>query len=141
MNVSVASQLISLLGGGALGIGTGLLYDVLRCLRWRSSGPIRRVLLDLLFWLCTVAALFFWSVCACGGVVQVSVCAALFLGAAAYLRVFSPLCLPALDGLLGLLSSFLYLIGAPFRLFCRLVGKSINFFENFFKKHFSFSVE
>lgn len=141
MSVSVASQLTALLGAFALGLGVGLLYDLLRCLRWRSSGPIRRTLSDLLFWLCTTAALFFWSIRACGGLVHFSICAALFLGAAAYLRALSPLCLPALHGLLGLFSSFLHLIGAPFRLFCRIVGKSINFLEIFFKKHFSFSTE
>ncbi len=141
MSVSVASQLTALLGGAVLGIGVGLLYDLLGSVRRRLSGPIRRSLLDLLFWLCTTAALFLWSVCAGGGVVQVSVCAALFLGTAAYLRTLSPFCRNAFDALIGLLSSFLHFVGAPFRLFCLLVSKSINFFENFFKKHFSFSAE
>lgn len=141
MSVSVASQLTALLGGAALGVGVGLLYDGLGSVRRRISGPIRRSLLDLLFWLCTTAALFLWSVRAGGGVVQVSVCAALFLGTVGYLRVLSPVCRNAFDALIGLLSSILHLIGAPFRLFCRLSSKSINFFENFFKKHFSFPPE
>ena len=58
MSVSVASQLTALLGGAALGVGVGLLYDGLGSVRRRISGPIRRSLLDLLFWLCTTAALF-----------------------------------------------------------------------------------
>ena len=130
MSVSVASQLTALLGGAALGVGVGLLYDGLGSVRRRISGPIRRSLLDLLFWLCTTAALFLWSVCA-----------ALFPGAVGYLRVLSPVCRNAFDALIGLLSSILHLVGAPFRLFCRLGSKSINFFENFFKKHFSFPPE
>ena len=167
MSVSVASQLTALLGGAALGVGVGLLYDGLGSVRRRISGPIRRSLLDLLFWLAATAALLLWSlvmeqglvrfytvfaillggvayffsVRAGGGVVQVSVCAALFLGTVGYLRVLSPVCRNAFDALIGLLSSILHLIGAPFRLFCRLGSKSINFFENFFKKHFSFPPE
>ena len=95
--------------------------------RRRISGPIRRSLLDLLFWLCTTAALFLWSVRAGGGVVQVSVCAALLLGTVGYLRVLLRSAGMPLMRLSAFLSSILHLIGAPFRLFCRLGSKSINF--------------
>ena len=96
-------------------MATGLFYDLLRCVRYRVRGRIFCALLDLLFWCAVTAALFLWSVAAGRGVVRFSVCAALFLGAAAYLHFFSPVCFPLLSTLTGLLIRLARLLGAPFR--------------------------
>ena len=96
MTVTVWEQAYSLLGGLVLGVATGLLYELLRCVRYRVRGRIFCALLDLLFWLLVTVALFLWSVAAGRGVVRLSVCAALFLGCAGYLHFLSPPLLPHL---------------------------------------------
>ena len=51
MTVTLAQQVRCLLGALALGCGVGFVYDVLRCLRWRTRRALGRMVLDLLFWL------------------------------------------------------------------------------------------
>ena len=141
MNISVWEQAHSLLGALLLGIATGLTYDLLRTIRWRFRSRIFCGILDLLFWLAVTAALFLWSVAAGRGVVQISVCAALFLGAVVYFRFLSPLFFPILSWLTGLVFNFFRLLLTPLRFFRRLAGKIKKIFVLFFKKHFSFSGE
>lgn len=138
MTVTVWEQAHSLLGGLLLGVATGLLYDLLRCVRYRVRGRIFCALLDLLFWCAVTAALFLWSVAAGRGVVRLSVCAALFLGGAAYLHFFSPLCFPALSTLIGFALRLLRLLFSPLGFLARLTRNTAKKFALFFKKHFSF---
>lgn len=138
MTVTVWEQAHSLLGGLLIGVATGLFYDLLRCVRYRVRGRIFCALLDLLFWCAVTAALFLWSVAAGRGVVRFSVCAALFLGAAAYLHFFSPVCFPLLSTLTGLLIRLARLLGAPFQAAGRLARRCAKKFTLFFKKLFSF---
>ena len=71
-------------------MATGLLYELLRCVRYRVRGRIFCALLDLLFWLLVTVALFLWSVAAgrgwCG-----SASAPLCFWGAGYLHFLSPL--------------------------------------------------
>jgi hypothetical protein len=141
MSVSVASQAYSLAGALLLGTLVGLFYDLLRALRRRMAGVIFGAVLDLLFWLAVTATLFLWSLAAGNGVVQLSVCAALFLGGVFYFRHLSPLLYPLVDALVGCLARFIGLLLAPFRLIGALVSKIGLFFAKILKKHFSFSSE
>lgn len=138
MTVTVWEQAYSLLGGLLLGVATGLLYELLRCVRYRIRGRIFCALLDLLFWLLVTAALFLWSVAAGRGVVRLSVCAALFLGCAGYLHFLSPFCFPAFFAFTGLIARLFHLLLSPFRLFKRLGNAVSKKFSGFFKKLFPF---
>ena len=138
MTVTVLEQAHSLLGALLLGVGAGLWYDLLRCLRYRIRSRVIAIALDLLFWLAVTAAIFVWSVAAGGGKVQISVCAALFLGGVVYFRFFSRLFFPILSALVRLLSQLLHLLLTPLIWLKRAAGRVRNFFINFCKKHFSF---
>lgn len=138
MTVTVWEQAYSLLGGLVLGVATGLLYELLRCVRYRVRGRIFCALLDLLFWLLVTVALFLWSVAAGRGVVRLSVCAALFLGCAGYLHFLSPLCFPTFFALTGLIARLFHLLLSPFRLLKRLGDAVSKKFTGFFKKLFPF---
>lgn len=138
MTVTVWEQAYSLLGGLLLGVATGLLYELLRCIRYRVPGRIFCALLDLLFWLSVTAALFLWSVAAGRGVVRLSLCVALFLGCAGYLHFLSPLCFPAFFAFTGLIARLFHLILSPFRLFSRLATAVTKKITGFFKKLFPF---
>lgn len=115
MTVTLAQQVRCLLGALALGCGVGFVYDVLRCLRWRTRRALGRMVLDLLFWLCATGTLFFWALTAGGGVVGPGLCLWLFLGGCAYLRFLSPLLLPFLGRAVGIVAKFCSFVLFPFR--------------------------
>ena len=62
MEISVSAQASSFLGALVLGVAVGLLYDVLRVLRVRLRARLLGPVLDLIFWLCVTAALFWYAV-------------------------------------------------------------------------------
>lgn len=138
MTVTVWEQLRSLAGALLLGLGAGLWYDLLRCLRRRIRSRAFAAVVDLLFWLAVTAALFLWSVAAGNGIVQLSVCAALFLGGVVYFRIFSRWCFPLMSALTGLIARMLHLTGAPVRGLMHGLERGQKFFSNFCKNHFSF---
>lgn len=67
MEISVAGQAAALTGAIALGLGVGLLYDLLRLLRCRLRLPLLGPALDLLFWAAVTIALFLYVIAATGG--------------------------------------------------------------------------
>ena len=71
MTVDVAQQSRALCQALLLGGAMGVVYDLFRVLRVRVKAPLLGPLLDLLFWLAAVAALFLWSQDAWGGRVRV----------------------------------------------------------------------
>ena len=89
MSISLSGQLLSLAAGLLLGVGVGLLYDLLRQLRllaprrWMAEG------LDLLFWLLACLALFLCGILFGGGQVRLYMVLWLTLGATAYFAVLS----------------------------------------------------
>ena len=141
MSFTIWDQVRCLMGAVVLGLGTGLLYDLLRVIRWRIKGRIFGGLLDLLFWLTATAALFLWSVDAGQGVVQVSTCLFLFLGAVVYFRVLSPLLLPPLSWLLRKVERLFRFTLFPFRLLKRFTASLKKKFSLFCKKYFSFTAK
>ena len=80
MSISLSGQLLSLAAGLLLGVGVGLLYDLLRQLRllaprrWMAEG------LDLLFWLLACLALFLCGILFGGGQVRLYMVLWLTLG-------------------------------------------------------------
>ena len=127
MSTTVAGQLHALIGALLLGVAAGAWYDLLRGLRHRLTHTAATVVLDLLFWLVSTAALFLWSISAGDGQVQYSVCAAVLLGGAGYFRFLSRLCFPLLSAAAGILLLPL-----------TALGKLQKFLIKICKKHFSF---
>lgn len=66
MGVSVGAQTISITASAVLGLGAGLLYDVLRQIR-AVSGRIAGILCEVFFCLLCTAALFVLGMAFCGG--------------------------------------------------------------------------
>ena len=84
MEISVAGQAAAFTGAIALGLGVGLLYDLLRLLRCRLRLPLLGPVLDLMFWAAVTLALFLYVIAATGGEVRLYVLLAVFGGAVAY---------------------------------------------------------
>jgi spore cortex biosynthesis protein YabQ len=90
MGVAVSQQVFALTGALLLGLGLGLVYDLLRVLRsrWHSGGV--GAALDLLFWFLAALVLVLWSVYALGGVVRVYIVLAMAAGVWLWFATFSP---------------------------------------------------
>lgn len=138
MTVTVWEQAHSLLGALLLGVGAGLWYDLLRCLRYRIRARGVAIVLDLLFWLAVTVVIFVWSVTAGGGKVQLSTCAALLLGGVLYFHYLTKLFFPLLSALVRLVLRLLHFLLLPLYWLKRGGKRVQNFFINFCKNHFSF---
>lgn len=143
MSISLSGQLLSLAAGLLLGVGVGLLYDLLRQLRllaprrWMAEG------LDLLFWLLACLALFLCGILFGGGQVRLYMVLWLTLGAAAYFAALSEKTRRLLAALAQGIGKIFRVLLAPLRwLSAVLLGPWIYFFGDakiFLKKVFSFS--
>lgn len=96
METSLARQGLSLLTALAMGMGLGLLYDLLRPPR-RRLRPVPAALLDGLFALASGAAVFVFAMGAGEGRLGLWELTAALLGALLYLHALSPLILPLLE--------------------------------------------
>ena len=94
MGLSIRAQSLSLLWALLLGMGLGLLYDMLRPIRRRSGD----LFWDLLFCLCASAAafLFVMRTGSARGIGETLFCT---LGLFGYFQLLSPLLLPVFDKL------------------------------------------
>ena len=143
MSISLSGQLLSLAAGLLLGVGVGLLYDLLRQLRllaprrWMAEG------LDLLFWLLACLALFLCGILFGGGQVRLYMVLWLTLGATAYFAALSGKMRRLLAALTQGIGKIFRVLLAPLRWFSAvLLGPWIYFFGDakiFLKKVFSFS--
>ena len=143
MSISLSGQLLSLAAGLLLGVGVGLLYDLLRQLRllaprrWMAEG------LDLLFWLLACLALFLCGILFGGGQVRLYMVLWLTLGATAYFAVLSGKMRRLLAALAQGIGNIFRVLLAPLRwLYAVLLAPWIYFFGDakiFLKKVFSFS--
>ena len=106
MHVDVAEQARVLLQSILLGAGLGLVYDVLRALRRSLGWRWLAFLLDLLFWLGTIALLFFMALTRETGQLRLYLPAAFLLGGGVYLLTLSRLVLPLLLKILAALGKF-----------------------------------
>ncbi len=124
MEISLGQQALRLLMALLLGLGTGLLYDLLRPLR-RAAGTVAAAGLDALFCLLTGAGIFLFAMGAGEGKLgQWELCAAL-LGFLTWLHLLSPFVLPAFEKTHRFLAAALAL--------CR---KSLKIFFHFTKFFF-----
>ena len=96
MGTSPAAQALALLPAFFLGMGLGLLYDLLRPPR-RRGGEKLGALLDLLFALCAGAAAFLNAMGASDGRLGIWELAVSLLGFLFYLHLLSPGLLPLLE--------------------------------------------
>ena len=94
MELSIASQLLSLICFAALGLGLGLLYDVLRPLRYQNSGGF---FWDMLF--CSIAAFGCFTLAMGRGKANTWELAAALLFFCLYIHYLSPMLLPIFLGI------------------------------------------
>ena len=96
METSLRAQALSLLPALLLGMGLGLLYDLLRPPRSRLS-PLPAALLDLLFALCAGAGAFLNAISGSGGRLGIWELSCSLAGFLLYLYALSPMLLPLLE--------------------------------------------
>lgn len=93
MHVDNLRQAEALLAALAVGVGAGLLYDLLRPPRWQRRG-LWAFLADALFCLALGAGLFVYAMSFGDGRLGIHALAAAWAGFLAYHALLSPLCLP-----------------------------------------------
>ncbi len=89
MTISVQQQALALAQAVFLGLGVGLLYDLLRILRVRLSVPFLGAVLDFFFWAAVTLTLFLWSQQAWGGQIRLYGVSFLFTGGVLYFLCLS----------------------------------------------------
>ncbi|MCI9223577.1 MAG: hypothetical protein HFF22_09475 [Oscillospiraceae bacterium] len=132
MHVDIAGQAVVFGQGFLLGAALGLLYDGMRTLRRSIRLAALAFVLDLLFWLAAVAALFALTLLRDSGEVHLYHMLAFLLGGGLYFVTLSRLVLPVLLWLAGIVRAVWSFLTAPARAAGR-AGK--NFLKNR-KKHF-----
>ena len=90
MSVSLQEQISTLFSCLAMGLGVGLLYDLLRLVRLTLPRRTLQEILDLLFWLGACGMLFFCGIVFGNGRVRLYMALCLLLGATAYFLLLSP---------------------------------------------------
>ena len=90
MALSIRAQAISLALAFSLGVGLGLLYDLLRPIRRHGGGAVW----DLLFCLCAAAAAFLFAMRSPNGLLGTGEILLSLAGLLGYFRLLSPVCLP-----------------------------------------------
>ena len=106
MNLSIAHQGGGLLLSLAMGLGLGLVYDLLRPPR-RAGGTLRTRLLDALFAVTAAVALFFFAMASGDGRLGTWELAAALLGFLLYMHLLSPLLLPPVEKIFRGVGAFL----------------------------------
>ena len=106
MNLSIAHQGWALLLSLAMGLGLGLVYDLLRPPR-RAGGTLRTRLLDALFAVTAAVALFFFAMASGDGRLGTWELAAALLGFLLYMHLLSPLLLPPVEKIFRGVGAFL----------------------------------
>ena len=125
MEISIAEQASAFAGAVCLGFAIGILYDLLRLLRQRVRLPLFGSVLDLLFWIVVVAAIFLFATKVTGGNVRIYVLLSVFGGSVAYFLTLSAWIL-GLGNLMADVIAFLgRLLRLPF-LFLLLCTKKIE---------------
>ena len=143
MSVSLQEQISTLFSCLAMGLGVGLLYDLLRLVRLTLPRRTLQEILDLLFWLGACGMLFFCGIVFGNGRVRLYMALCLLLGATAYFLLLSPWTRRALDILARAAARFLGWVTAPLRWLIRVLtaplAKILRKWKKTWKKFFSFS--
>ena len=132
MYVDIGVQAAVFGQGLALGALLGLVYDGMRTLRRSIRLPALAFVLDVVFWLGTVAALFALTLLRDNGEVRIYHMLAFLLGGGLYFVTLSKLVLPALLWAAGLVRAVWQFLTGPFRAAGR-AGKKVLKNQ---KKHF-----
>lgn len=131
MGAAISRQVFSLTGALLLGLGLGLVYDLLRLLR-RSHRHWMEIVLDLLFWLLCTLTLFLWSVWTGKGVVRVYIALALLGGGWLWFQTFSEQFLALGRRLMDICAQIAHILGYPVRRAAALRKKILIFFKKNF---------
>ena len=110
MRTELARQAAALLLASALGLASGLLYDLLRPSRRALPQPWA-ALTDLLYGLCAFTGLFFYAMSAGDGRLGLWELSAALLGFLLYLHALSPLLLPLFTAAAAILGKALVKLG------------------------------
>ncbi len=106
LTMAVGLQLMVILESVLLGAGMGLVYDLLRALRWHFRfGAAGTAICDAVFWIFALSAFFRFSVASAVGQSRYYVLAGLLVGAVIYALLISEAVLEFLGCLLRLLSA------------------------------------
>ncbi len=132
MEISVEGQALELLLGLALGVAAGFLYDLLGVFRRRIGLSALTHLLDLLFWLSVIAAVFALYMLAGGGKFRLWTLLFAIVTATLYFLTVSRFTRGAAELLADILAFFFQLLLWPFRQLGRF-AKKISLFA---KKNF-----
>lgn len=111
----------ALLASLLLGVGLGLLYDLLRPPR-RAAGAVFAALLDLLFAALALAAVFLLAMGAGGGRLGLWELTAELLGFLFYLHVLSPAVLPLAEDVYRVIQNTIRLLKKP----VKNLGKTVK---------------
>lgn len=130
MELPVTAQAVQFGLSALLGVGLGLVYDLLRALRRH----IRKLtaLLDAVFCLTVLCALLLLALYVGHGQLRVFMIPGVALGATAYFLTLSPLAVRLFEG-------FWRLLTLPWRLLFRLGRKIFGFFQKIAKKGVAFA--
>lgn len=120
MRIDPLDQAHALLLALLIGVGAGLLYDLLRPLRWHGHG-LGALLPDLLFCLTLGAGLFVYAMSLGDGRLGLGATAAAWLGFAAYHRLLSPRLLPLFVNVFQIMDNT--------SKYCKKTIKKCNFFK------------
>lgn len=123
MEISLGLQSLRLLLALLLGLGTGLLYDLLRPLR-RAAGIAAAAGLDALFCLLTGTGIFLFAMGAGDGKLGQWELGAALLGFLSWLHWLSPFVLPFFEKIRRLFAAWLAL--------CKKSIKNLFYFTKFF---------
>ena len=136
MSVSLQEQISTLFSCLAMGLGVGLLYDLLRLVRLPLPRRTLQEILDLLFWLGACGMLFFCGIVFGNGRVRLYMALCLLLGATAYFLLLSPWTRRALDILARAAARFLGDSAPPVAYSCShgSVGKNFKKVEKNLEK-------
>lgn len=132
MKISVAEQAVVFTGAVVLGLGVGVLYDLMRLLRRHVRLPLLGSVLDLLFWSITTIALFCFVVSVGDGEVRIYVLLAVLGGAVAYFLSLSAWILSLGELLVDGLAALFRCVLMPIRLSGRIIKKIRKKLKNLF---------
>jgi hypothetical protein len=132
MTFTNPGQALSFLGAFLLGAAAGLVYDGLRVLRFRWKSKVAGFLLDVLFWLAVICALFCYSVWAGNGLVRVYMMIAMLGGGTVYFHTISPFALQFFFLLADFTLKGCRMVAAPLKIIKRIAKKIWKISKNLF---------
>ncbi|MDD4715418.1 MAG: spore cortex biosynthesis protein YabQ [Oscillospiraceae bacterium] len=132
MGISIGGQAAAFAGAVALGLAVGLVYDILRILRVRLKNRLLSGILDLIFWIIVIAAVFLYALSAGDGQVRIFMALGLMGGGMLYFCLLSPPMLWLGYRIADFISLLFRILALPFIWFFKLCNKIEKKLKNIF---------